>query len=247
MSIDWLATNLLAALLLPPLNGLLPAGVGWLLWRRRPRLARALVGGGLLLLWLLALPAVGNALLRTLEGEPADAAALRQAQAVVVLGGGRYRDAPEYGEDTVSEATLLRLRYAARLHRDTGLPLLVTGGRPDGGSLSEAEAMRRALVSDFGVPVRWVEGASENTRENARLSSALLRRDGVARVALVTHAWHMPRAARAFAAAGFVVVPAPTFFHRRPMTPLDFLPAGYGESRQALHEWIGLAWYALPG
>ncbi len=48
----------------------------------------------------------------------------------MVLGGGRYRDAPEYGNDTVGEYTLVRLRYAAKLHRETGFPLLVTGGRP---------------------------------------------------------------------------------------------------------------------
>ena len=103
-----------------------------LLWRCRPRLARICVVTGVSLLWLLALPVLGNSMLRSLEGEPLDHADLLQAQAIVVLGGGRYRDAPEYGGDTVGEATLVRLRYAAKLHRETGLPLLVTGGKPEG-------------------------------------------------------------------------------------------------------------------
>ncbi|RLJ67784.1 YdcF family protein [Sulfurisoma sediminicola] len=249
MSSTWLITNLVAAFLLPPLDALLLVGLGWALWRRRPRLARGLVGAGALLLFVLSLPVVGDALLRTLEGEPVNAEAMRQAQAIVVLGGGRYREAPEYGGDTAGKETLLRLRYAARLQRETGLPLLVSGGKPDGGDLSEAETMRAALIHDFGVPVRWVEGASDDTRQNARFSAELLRRDGVSRVLLVTHAWHMPRAMRSFAAAGIAVTPAPTFFHRAPLTPLDFLPRPEGllASRHAMHEWIGLVWTAWRG
>jgi uncharacterized SAM-binding protein YcdF (DUF218 family) len=245
VSASWLFNNLVAAFLLPPLNGLLLIGAGWLLWRRRPRVARGLIGGGALLLFVLSLPVVGKAMLRTLEGEPVSTKVLRQAQAIVVLGAGRYREAPEYGGDTVSVATLTRVRYAAYLHRLTGLPLLVSSGKPDGGDISEAEAMRRVLVREFGVAVRWVEGASNNTRENAIATAAMLKRDGIGRIVLVTHTEHMPRAQRAFSAAGLTVFSAPTVFERSPMTPLDFVPQGYGKVRSAMHEWIGLAWYAL--
>ncbi len=245
MSISWLFTNLFAAFLLPPLNGLLLAGLGWVLWYRSPRLARGLLGAGLGLLLLLALPVVGDAMLRSLEGEPLDPAQAQQAQAIVVLGGGRYRAAPEYGGDTVGDVSLTRVRYAAKLQRETGLPLLVSGGKPDGTGLSEAETMRRVLRDEFGVAVRWVEGESDNTRENALNSAAMLKREGVTRVLLVTHAWHMPRAWRAFEAAGIGVSPAPTLFHRAPLTPLSFLPQGYGAARQVMHEWIGMFWYFL--
>ena len=249
MSIGWLATNIFATFLLPPANGLLLAGLGWVLWHRRPQLARGLVAAGLLLLAVLSLPVVGNNLLRTLEGETLKPADANNAQAIVVLGGRRYRDAPEYGADTVGEATLARVRYAAKLHRETGLPLLVTGGKPDGGELSEAETMRRVLTDEFGVPVRWVEGESEDTRENARQSAAMLRQAGVTRVLLVTHAWHMPRAVRAFAQAGIAVSPAPTLFQRETLSLRDFLPhwKGMMKSSLALHEWIGMLWYRLRG
>lgn len=247
MSFEWLLTNLAAAFLLPPLNGLVLIVLGWLLIRRRQRLARSLVGAGLILLWVQALPVVGNALLRTLEGAPLDMTKLQQAQAIVVLGGGRYRAAPEYGGDTVNEATLARLRYAASLHRATGLPILVTGGAPDGGARSEGDAMRHVLVEEFGVPVRWVESASINTRENAHHSAVLLAGDGVTHILLVTHAWHMPRAVQTFGAAGLAVLPAPTLFQRRSPNPLEFLPQAEGmkDSRHAIHEWIGMLWYRL--
>lgn len=247
MSFEWLLTNIIAAFLLPPLNGLAFVAIGWMAIRRMPRLARWLVGSGLLLLWVQALPVVGNALLRTLEGAPLDRAQAQQAQAIVVLGGGRYHAAPEYGGDTVSEPALARLRYAAKLHKETGLPILVTGGAPDGGVRSEGEAMRHVLVEEFGVPVRWVEGTSINTRENARHSMALLAGDGVKRILLVTHAWHMPRAAQTFEATGLAVLPAPTYFERQPATPLDYLPRNYRRTRLALHEWIGILWYRLRG
>lgn len=246
MSLSFFVTNFIAALLLPPLNGLLLVGVGWALLRRRPRLGRFLVGGGLLLLVVLAMPVVGNTMRYMLEGEPIRSEQLASAQAIIVLGGGRYRNAPEYGEDTVGSATLTRLRYAAKLHKETRLPLLVTGGTPDGPGLSEGEVMRRVLTNELGVPVRWVEGASDNTRENAQLSAAILKSEGISHAVLVTHALHMPRALRAFAAAGIVATPAPTIFHNnRTISLLGFVPSGYGASHGAMHEWIGILWYRI--
>jgi len=245
MSLGWLITNFLASFLLPPLNGLVLVAVGWFMIGRYPRFARYLIGLGLVLLWVLALPAIGNALRATLEDHPVTLDEIERAEAIVVLGGGRYRDAPEYGEDTVSDATLARLRYAAKLHRKSGLPILVTGGKPDGDGLSEAEAMARTFSDEFGIAVRWTEGSSDNTHENARHSAAILRAAGIRHVLLVTHAWHMPRSARSFTEAGLDVIPAPTAFSRRPLTPLDFLPSDYEAARHAIHEWIGMLWYRL--
>lgn len=239
MDLAWLFNLLVSAPLLPPFNGLLLVLAG-LLWRRR-----WLAWSGLALLWMLATPVVGNALMRGLEGPALDLSQPDGAQAIVVLGGGRYREAPEFGADTVNSFTLERLRYAAWLQRRTGLPVLVTGGQPDGPGLSEGEAMRRVLVDEFRVPVRWVEAVSANTHENATLSAALLKPDGVERILLVTHGWHMPRAQRAFEQAGLAVVPAPTKLHREPLTPSDWLPQGFGEARSALREWLGHGWYAV--
>lgn len=249
MSLSYLLTNGLAAFLLPPFNGLLLMGLGWGFWHPRPRLACGLVGGGALLLLILSLPVVGDGLLHSLEAEPLDLQRAREAQAIVLLGGGRYLDAPEYGGDTVGRYTLIRLRYAARLQRETGLPLLVSGGRPGGQGLSEGETMRRVLEQEFKVPVRWVEGESNNTRENAELSARILQAAGVQRVLLVSHAWHMPRAVESFARAGLEAIPAPTAFTRPQLTPLAFLPnaAAMENSSNALHEWIGRFWYWLRG
>jgi uncharacterized SAM-binding protein YcdF (DUF218 family) len=135
-------------------------------------------------------------------------------QAIVVLGSGRYTEAPEYDlEDTVSAQGLERLRYAAYLQRKTGLPILVSGGAPGGEDSAEAEHMRAVLTEDFHANVKWVERESRNTKQNARFSQTLLAESKVRHIYLVTNAWHMRRAAFSFEAAGLKVTPAPTGFH----------------------------------
>ena len=158
--------------------------------------------------------------------------------------------APEYGGDTAGERTLLRLRYGALLAKRFDLPLLVTGGRPKDATRTEAAVMAEILEREFTVKVRWQEGESRNTAENASKSAAILRDAGVRRIVLVTQAFHMPRAVRLFRAAGLEVVPAPTQFKtaaNSPLGPLDLLPQSNAlrNSYFALHEWLGIAWLAL--
>ena len=244
---SWFLTNLISAFLLPPLNLLIIAVLGLWLWRRRPLAARILITTSIALLWLLSTPFVAEMLLHQLEGEPL-AIDVRQADAIVVLGGGTYFKAPEYGGDTVGEASLQRVRYAAKLYRESGALILVSGGKPLGNALSEAQQMKRVLVEEFHVPVTWTEDASDNTLENARDSLVLLQQSNVKRIALVTHAWHMPRAAAAFKAAGFDVIPAPTAYTTRYETDLlDFIPSANGlrDSKIFMHEVIGIIWYRL--
>ncbi|OIQ93046.1 hypothetical protein GALL_250220 [mine drainage metagenome] len=246
---SWFLTNLIGTVLLPPFSLLLIAALGLLLWNRHPSLARILLTASSALLWLLSTPYFAEALLHDLEGRPfVNDTRRSQADAIVVLGGGTYFYAPEYGGDTTNKDTLERLRYAAKLYRETLKPILVTGGTPLGNSLAEAEQMKQVLEHEFNVPVQWTEGASDNTLENARLCRQLLKQAGINRIYLVTHAWHMPRAARAFQAAGFQVVPAPTGYTTRYRTDLlAFIPNAYAlrDSRVFLHELIGMLWYQL--
>lgn len=204
----------------------------------------AVVAGALGGLYLLALPGVGGWLLERLDRwPPADPERL-DVEAVVVLDAGRRLDPREYGGDGVRTATLERLAYAAWLWRRRALPIAVTGN-------GSGPLMADWLRDVFGVPVAWIEPASHNTHENAAATARLLRRDGVARVALVTHYWHMPRALAAFAATSLAVTPAPIGFRRR----LDSWDRGIfalvpsvealERSQLAIHEGVGLLWYRL--
>ena len=247
---SWFLTNLISAFLLPPLNLLLVALTGLFLSRSRPRLARALLAGSLALLWLCATPYIAGNALRLLEGKiKAVDSKAQPADAIVVLGGGTYFNAPEYGGmDTVGASSLERLRYAAKLQRETGKPILVTGGKPLGNATSEAQQMKTVLEKEFNVQVQWTEEASDNTLEDARYSYQLLQKIGIKRIYLVTHAWHMPRSVMSFEAAGFDVIPAPLDFTTSYQTDLfSFIPnAGSLEnSRIFMHELIGMLWYRL--
>src|SRR5262249_31379457 len=113
-------TNLITALLLPPGIVLVVLLAGLAVMRRAPLGARWLVLPSWLALYVLSTPYVGPLLLDLLQSEPLDSASDNSGEAIVVLGGGTYFEAPEYGSDTVNPLTLVRLRYAAHLYRTLG-------------------------------------------------------------------------------------------------------------------------------
>jgi len=242
-------------LVLPPANLFLLILIGLALWIRWPRAGRIVAGTGLALLVVLSTNVGASLLVRPLERmttpllEPERAG----AQAIVVLAAGRLRDAPEYdGRDIPDYYALARLRYAAHLQRRTGLPVLVTGGVGTKAAGQEtdalADAMAVALRGDFGVPVKWIEARSRDTAENAAYSAAILRKDGVKRILLVTDAMHMPRSRTAFEREGLEVVDAPTMFFGDQARSLGaWIPEAEGMRRSwyAVYELVGIAWYRL--
>lgn len=243
-------TKILSAFLMPPLSLLVLSGLGIVLLKSHPRLSRALLVTSWLFLFILSMPVVAGALRRSAETIPAftPTMPLPPADVIVVLAGSVYRKAPEYGGDTVDGYVLERLRYAAKLHRQTGKPILLTGGSTHGDTIPESRAMKASLEHDFHIPVQWLEEQSRTTQENASYSAAILRKQGIRTVYLVTHATHMPRALRAFTQEGIQVVPMPTMFATsQRWRVLNFLPtSGSLESTATIiHEWVGQMWYVF--
>jgi len=246
-------TKALGILLTPPGIVVLLA-IGGLVVRRRSRtLGLAMVWVSLGVLFVFSMSVTGSALEKMWQRsvKPLAETATHQPgdiDAIVVLGGGRNPDQPQYGGDTVSRFTLERLRYAARLHRASGLPILVSGGSVFGSGVPEAELMRRALEEDLGVTAQWIEGRSRTTMENALYSRAILGAAGKKKIWLVTDAWHMPRAYWAFRKAGIDATMAPTGFATAGAdTPLDFLPSSRGLTQTDIvfHELLGTLWYRI--
>lgn len=234
----------------PPLCLFLLAAFGWVVGRWRPRLGRWCAGVAAGALVALTLPVVAAALLRSLQDDPPLALERLEPRpgAIVVLGADFVPHTPEYGQSTVGWITLERVRYGAFVARRTELPVLLSGGDLEGGAPPLSVRMRQVLEGELGVPVRWTEERSTSTRENARYSAELLRAEGVERVLLVTHAWHMPRARREFERAGLEVVAAPTGFRFWPNASVHaVLPSARAllDSSLAVHEWLGRAWYGV--
>lgn len=170
--------------------------------------------------------------------------------AIVVLGGGLDLDAPEYGQPILTRQATMRLLYGLWLARQTGLPVGFSGGVgwAQHSLVSEAEVAARLAKEHWHQTIRWQETRSRDTRENARWMVRLLQPDGIREVVLVTHAYHMNRAVRAFReAAGetLQIVPAPMGFvspQERPI--MNWLPTtqGYTAVYDLLHEVVG--WWA---
>ncbi len=242
---------LLKQLILPPASLLVLTIAGLAMMGWRPRLGRILTGIGLAALYGFSTPLCGILLLASLEDDAlrrSPPPATGEAQAIVILSAGLARNAPEFGGLTVDGLTLQRLRYGAKLAHETGLPIVVSGGAWVDSPTPVAEVMAGVLKAEFEAPVIWAEAGSSNTFENALLTSDLLRTRGLEKILLVTHGWHMPRAARAFRHFGIDVIPAGTgYTHLGPFTAQLLLPSAKGlqKSTWAIHEILGRIWYWL--
>lgn len=209
-----------------------------------------LIGAGLL--------PVGNLLLLPLETRFAGVAAPEPKDgiaAIVLLGGfedgwvssGRSGLAVNESAERLTEGVRLAQRLPAA-------KVVFTGGS---GSLLQREPNATGPVGryleDMGIaPGRIVlEGRSRNTHENADFTRDLLQLRPGQRVAVVTSAYHMPRAMGVFRQAGFDAVAFPVDYRTRGPEDLtrlfDRFPAGLERLDLAVKEWIGLVAYRLTG
>jgi uncharacterized SAM-binding protein YcdF (DUF218 family) len=209
----------LFALAMPPASlavalvlGLALALFGW----RRP--GHWLVALAIVELLVMSFPPVVDAMLRYLEDQ-ARAAELASPRccfdAIVVLGGGVAPAMPTEREFPHLVEGADRVWLAARLYRAQVAPRIVVAGggymaEPDNPATTEAAGMRQFLV-DLGVPADAIvdESKSNNTIENIRNVRAIV---GDGRVALITSAYHMPRALQLAAVAKLDVAAFPTDF-----------------------------------
>ncbi len=175
---------------------------------------------------------------------------------IIVLGSALYAGAPDIdGIGAPTAEACERLLAAARLHRRTGLPIILSGGRV----LPHQELMGpvyRRFLEGIGVPPHQImlEDRSRDTFENARYSWALCRQKGFRRPLVVTHAAHMPRAMFCFHRLNVPATPVPCGFRTwegKAYHWPDFLPRRFDGLAAALHEYIGLMayrWqYRAPG
>lgn len=199
-------------------------------------------------LLILSTKTVSRRLIGRLENsvEPAIAAELCTAEAVVVLGGGTVVGPRESRLSPEAESRLVQGYLIAR---ELALPIVVSGGRVlDGeGVPTEADVAARRL-RELGMNSDRIilEPRARTTAENAWYTAENL---GFSEVIVVTSAWHMRRALLSFAAVGVTAhpMPAPTHADIRPWRPYMLLPSigALKESTIVLREKIGTLWYRL--
>lgn len=244
-------TQLIDSLILPPGGPLLLAFLGLILWKLR--FGRRIFVLALILLWTLSLPITEKLLLSGLETYPAlDEQSLNalEADAIVLLGARRYLEAPEYGGDTAGPQMMMRVRYAARLAKKLGIPVIPSGGVTQNIGKAEAFIYADILRNEYGIAVEQTEPRSIDTWENARYTAQLMKKSGLKTILLVTDAAHMSRAMYAFEHNGVNPIAAPTGFrslYPRPLSWLHLLPNPQAmlNSAYALHEYLGLVWYSM--
>jgi uncharacterized SAM-binding protein YcdF (DUF218 family) len=185
---------------------------------RFPRLGRVIAALAIMQLIVFSFGPVSEMLLRPLEDmarREAAAAPTCCYNAIVVLGGGIGPAVPPLRPDPELFDSSDRIWHAARLfHRGVAPRIIVSGGAyavqtgQASPSQTEAVAMRQFLLA-LGVPDDRIvmEEKSLNTIENMRETHALV---GAAPVALVTSAYHMPRALRLAREAGLNAAAFPT-------------------------------------
>jgi uncharacterized SAM-binding protein YcdF (DUF218 family) len=245
---------------LPVCLTLMIAGLVLTRRERRRRLGRILLSTGLALLIVFTNKAVSRWLIGPLEAAyppipeltqlspvPAELAACRY---VVVLGGG-HGDMPGLSAtNKLSTSGLGRLIEGVRLARALPEATVIVSGPSDGRGETHARVLARAAES-LGLAARRIRliETARDTEDEAHAVKAIV---GDGKVALVTSAGHMPRAAGLFRKAGVAVLPCPADYLNKPNP--DFRWTDYSwdsdsldRSTFAVHESIGYFWAWLQG
>ncbi len=251
----FMVSKILQVFLFPPgfFLLLLAAALVFFFLKKR-KIAAGFFSASVFFLYLFSIEPLHNLLLFPLEEAypPVTPAELPEDGCIVVLGGGTVAASPaeEYGTGLHPDS-LKRLVYGYRLHRQTGLDILVSGGSAFLPEWLEPEAEAAGdLLQEFGVPGDAVleENESRNTYENARRTAELVR-GRYDRIVLVTSAYHMKRSVACFEAAGLSCIPAPTDYKidRAPCTVTSYLPSisSLSGCAAAIREYWGLIYYRI--
>ena len=241
---------------------LIVAGACLLGFTRRQKTGRALALAGLAWLIVCSNAGVGTWLVRGLESRyPAQPvfsattpppAPLARCAYVAVLGGGHSLTAGWPANQQLSDSALARIVEGVRIARQLPGARLIVSGPPDSpdGGRSHASLLSEVAVS-LGVPAeRIIE--IDTARDTEAEAAAIASITHGTPVALVSSAWHMPRALALCQRQGIDVLACPADYEGRPpeLRWSDFAAwniGGLERSTKAIYERIGATWSHLRG
>lgn len=236
--------------LVPPGINFLFIIIGFILYFNFRMTGKIMIFVGVISLWILSLPICVYPIINFLQQQfpPLTDKAFVSTypnQAIVVLGGGILRK-PEYNNaNTLSDFTSARIDYAVFLHKKTGLPIVLSGGRQIPSDQSEAQLMANYLFSQYHLKSYLLEEKSMNTLDEARQLATVLKQNKIKNIYLITNALHMPRSALIFRYVGIDITPAPMgYINYGPgYSFISFFPNidAFHASYYAIHELLGIA------
>jgi len=244
---------------LPVCLVLLGVGAVLMLRPRHARLGRILMFSGAGLLLLFSNNLVSTWLVQPFENRypsipvlrsEAIPPALAACRHVIVLGSGNSHTAGRSDLAQLSKSAVARLTEGVRLLQVLPQAKLVLSGPPVFDHPSHATVMARAAVSLGVAPDRIT--LIEQVRDTEDESLAVKRQIGDEPFALVTTAWHMPRAVALFRHAGLNPVPCPTDYlahdnEDRVWTDYLWDVESLARSTAAVREALGYTWIWLRG
>jgi uncharacterized SAM-binding protein YcdF (DUF218 family) len=137
--------------------------------------------------------------------------ALAACRYVVVLGGGNGDGPGVSANNLLSASARARLVEGVRLLRVLPEAKLIVSGPADGPRDSHATVLGRTAIA-LGLPPERIVTIDE-ARDTEAEAQAVQRRVQAAPIALVTSAWHLPRAQALFRRGGRERAPLPGRFH----------------------------------
>jgi len=214
--------------------------------------------------YLLSNSYVADYLLVTLESPYNTTLTKKNADAVIVLGGGSI---PGSANIPLATGAYKRAMRGLMIAKSENLPLLFSGAGLYK-AYTEVDAFTdsmKEINTYLGVDIPileelhvkkfslHVENKSLDTYQNAKYSKDLFEKLGIKKptVYLVTSAYHMKRSKLLYEYFGFVVIPAATDFKisNKPKDNWSYLPnmGALQNSYTALHEYAGLLSLVLRG
>jgi len=239
---------------------LLVVGAAYLFSPRLQKLGRRLVVMGALLFLLFSNKLVSTWLAQPLEERYSAMPELRvggplpgrlaACHYIVVLGGGHGNASGLPATTKLSTSALGRLVEGVRLARLLPGARLIVSGPAEPGYPSHASILRESALS-LGIDAGRIVmiDTARDTEDESRAVKAIV---GDEPVALVTSAWHMPRAAALFRGAGVEIVACPADYMAKPAgrfqwSSLSWDSESLDRSTMAIRELIGQVWVSIRG
>ncbi len=245
---------------LPMAMALMTLGTLLLFSAKRARLGRRLLVGGFAVLLVFSNRWVSRNLIRPLEMRyppvaelaapgvvPSDVAACKF---VVVLGGGNGYAPGVTSNNRLSSSSLARIVEGVRILRALPDARLIVCGPTFGPIDSHATELARTAIALGVAPDRIIK--LEHGRDTEEEADYVRATVGESPVALVTSAWHLPRAMALFQHNGLKAVPCPTNYLSLSDgesfgSDLLWDNGGLERSTWAIRERIGFLWIWLRG